>query len=344
MQSNARDLIDSDVFEQLRLPVVRPSTLSTVARQLCGKHGDSYKFRPEDRLSQNMVIHGPENPELSICAVKTSSAFVSETVAQRGVNIMIPLEPEFSVLSDRKSWEPVAPASVLVSSPGRPQCIRWPEGGRLFALRISRSAFEGVLSRAGAAGAGMPMHFSPIMDLNSEGGEAFSPLLRALAVDVANDEALFQYPDVASAWATLIASALLRRQPNNVYRKDEGAREEMPAFVKTALDYIDRRLQDEDLCRASVVAASGVPARTLHYWFKKLFCVGPIAYARQLRLYHIRAELMADDQRSTIADIAARWGFYDGSAFAAAYRAMFGELPSVTVKRREGCSALPKAI
>lgn len=333
-------MITQESFEQLRLPLLKPSSLSSAAKHLSGVHGDIYKFKPEDRLSQNLVIHGPQNPDLAICAVKTSSAFVSETITHRGVNLMMPLDPDFSFLSERKQWDRAPPSSLLISSPGRPQCIRWPEGGRIFALRLSQTAFDHVLSRPGE-GAWLPMQFAPVMDLKSTAGEAFEPLLRALAVDVADDEACFQHSRVARAWASVIASALLRRQPNNVYRQDDNVGEEIPHFVKVALDYIERHLQDEILDRASVVAASGVPARTLHYWFKKLFCIGPMAYARQLRLHHIRTELLAGNQRSVIADVAARWGFYDGSAFAAAYREMFGELPSATVKRKAGAMGLP---
>jgi transcriptional regulator GlxA family with amidase domain len=34
-----------------------------------------------------------------------------------------------------------------------------------------------------------------------------------------------------------------------------------------------------------------------------------------------------------VGDVAATWGFYNGSAFAKAYRRQFGELPSATLNR-----------
>jgi AraC family ethanolamine operon transcriptional activator len=46
-----------------------------------------------------------------------------------------------------------------------------------------------------------------------------------------------------------------------------------------------------------------------------------------------RALREADPQRETVGDIAARWGFWHLSRFAADYKEMFGELPSNTLKK-----------
>jgi AraC family transcriptional regulator, ethanolamine operon transcriptional activator len=56
-----------------------------------------------------------------------------------------------------------------------------------------------------------------------------------------------------------------------------------------------------------------------------------VAYLRAIRLNHVRRELR--DGRS-VTDAATTWGFLHFGSFASDYRRMFGELPSVTVKRR----------
>ena len=69
--------------------------------------------------------------------------------------------------------------------------------------------------------------------------------------------------------------------------------------------------------------------------FQDVLDLNPVKFLRALRLNGVRRELKrADPERETVADVAARWGFWHLSHFAADYRAMFDELPSETLKRR----------
>lgn len=59
--------------------------------------------------------------------------------------------------------------------------------------------------------------------------------------------------------------------------------------------------------------------------------MGPLAYARVIRLHNARRKLLdADLQSQSIGDIASEEGFWDWSRFATYYRRQFGELPSET--------------
>jgi AraC-like DNA-binding protein len=80
-----------------------------------------------------------------------------------------------------------------------------------------------------------------------------------------------------------------------------------------------------DLCRELEVSE-----RTLHYAFQEVRGLSPMAYFRACRPNAVRQEL------KTVADtaseqIAQRWGFWHPGEFAAAYRRLFGELPSRTL-------------
>lgn len=62
--------------------------------------------------------------------------------------------------------------------------------------------------------------------------------------------------------------------------------------------------------------------------------MGPLAYARVIRLHNARRKLRDRNRFSdSIGDIAAEEGFWDASRFSAYYRRHFGELPSVTRDR-----------
>jgi len=84
----------------------------------------------------------------------------------------------------------------------------------------------------------------------------------------------------------------------------------------------------DTLCR---VAHSS--RRTLQYCFESIVGMGPLAYLRGVRLNAVRAELRRrDGVARSVADVAARWGFWHFSRFAAQYRHMFGEPPSHTLR------------
>jgi AraC family ethanolamine operon transcriptional activator len=82
-----------------------------------------------------------------------------------------------------------------------------------------------------------------------------------------------------------------------------------------------------DLCREL-----GVSERTLHYAFQEVRGQSPMAYFKARRLNAVRQELKAADADTTaVHKIAQRWGFGHTGEFAAAYRRLFGELPSQTL-------------
>jgi AraC family ethanolamine operon transcriptional activator len=82
-----------------------------------------------------------------------------------------------------------------------------------------------------------------------------------------------------------------------------------------------------DLCREL-----GVSERTLHYAFQAVRGLSPMAYFKAGRLNAVRQELKAATAgTATVREIAQRWSFWHTGEFAAAYRRLFGELPSQTL-------------
>lgn len=88
----------------------------------------------------------------------------------------------------------------------------------------------------------------------------------------------------------------------------------------------------EHVAVADLCAHLGVSRRTLQYCFETALDVSPVQYLRAMRLNGARRDLKASD-RASVQDVAARWGFWHLSHFAADYRRMFGELPSQTLRR-----------
>jgi AraC family ethanolamine operon transcriptional activator len=100
-------------------------------------------------------------------------------------------------------------------------------------------------------------------------------------------------------------------------------------LVRRADDYL-RACRGGPLSLLELCRELGVSERTLHYAFQQVLGLSPMAYCRALRLNAVRQELKAAPDTASVQAIAQRWGFHHPGEFAAAYRRLFGELPSQT--------------
>lgn len=101
------------------------------------------------------------------------------------------------------------------------------------------------------------------------------------------------------------------------------------SLVARARELIDAAPQ-EPMNVARLCTALDVSRRTLQYCFQDVLGLSPIAYLRALRLNGARRALL---EGTGVTDAALDWGFWHLGQFAADYRQMFGELPSVTTQR-----------
>jgi AraC-like DNA-binding protein len=105
--------------------------------------------------------------------------------------------------------------------------------------------------------------------------------------------------------------------------------------LRRAVPFIEQH-RDRTLAVREVCQAAGVSWRTLDYAFLERFGVTPKAYLTAQRLNAVRRELVPGSNPVKVADVANRWGFWHMGQFAADYRRQFGELPSETLRRRQG--------
>lgn len=78
---------------------------------------------------------------------------------------------------------------------------------------------------------------------------------------------------------------------------------------------------------AELCEGLGVSRRTLHNCFETVVGESPVHYMRVLRLNGARRQLRRGDD--SVAEVAFQWGFGHPSQFAADYRRLFGERPSL---------------
>ncbi len=94
-------------------------------------------------------------------------------------------------------------------------------------------------------------------------------------------------------------------------------------------------VEDSPDCPMSVVELAlrlGVSRRTIQYACQDALGIKPVSYLRAIRLSGARKELR---HVQSVSEAATRWGFWHFGRFAQDYSAMFGELPSETLKHRD---------
>jgi AraC-like DNA-binding protein len=110
----------------------------------------------------------------------------------------------------------------------------------------------------------------------------------------------------------------------------------MVRFEEVMAANIESRAHVPDLC-----AAIGVPERTLRMCCTEVLGMAPSRYLRLHRLNMVHAVLRhANPATASVAGLARRYGFSELGRFAAAYREVFGEMPSSTLSRSRARDAV----
>jgi AraC-like DNA-binding protein len=92
--------------------------------------------------------------------------------------------------------------------------------------------------------------------------------------------------------------------------------------------------RDEPLYIPEICAAIGVPGRTLRRLCQEHLGVSPHRYLWLRRMNQTRRALtLADPHATMVTEIAANYGFWEFGRFAVTYQQLFGESPSVTLRR-----------
>jgi AraC family ethanolamine operon transcriptional activator len=115
--------------------------------------------------------------------------------------------------------------------------------------------------------------------------------------------------------------------PATAERQDTAARFE--TLLQTELERAFRM--------AEICSTLGVSTRTLRLSCEEQLGMGPTEYIRRRRMQLVHRRLRHEsNDAATVSAVARRYGFRALGGFAANYRALYGELPSVTLRRGSG--------
>ncbi|AEA26587.1 transcriptional regulator, AraC family [Pseudonocardia dioxanivorans CB1190] len=228
-----------------------------------------------------------------------------------------------------------SPARAAVYRPdGRATLHGWAGGGRLFGLKIERAALESTLAELIDRPVRGVVPLGPSLDLASTPGRQWWGLARSLVALVEDPDGPLAAPVVVRPLAQSVVAALLH-VVEHPYRDALATRPAAPrpATVREAVDLLDAH-PEVAWTVPDLAGRVGVGSRALQDGFARHVGTSPTAYLRQVRLARVHADLLAaDPRRTSVTDVALRWGFTHLGRFAAAYRRRYGCAPSRTLTR-----------
>ena len=244
------------------------------------------------------------------------------------------------ILSDPSShliWRrKTIPANAVMAFPPGAELDAVSKGGRLevFTLSFSDELLAGISQTEGFLDLDNLLNGKDVIAVKPQVANELRQFLHRICRELLRNPAKLE--------TASIRYELEFELPRRLLAALSGSREKLPEPSFRMRDLALRRIEDyleefqndphtvRDLCRVA-----NVSERTLQYAFHERFGISPKSYLMALRLNGVRRDLIRADPASTkITDTAIRWGFWHMSQFGVDYRRLFGELPSVTLNRR----------
>ena len=297
------------------------------ARAYAGSSGPASAVPVEARLGHSCEDAGPFYHE-----VYASFAYVAFTARPPGHLLVAQVaDGQIERDTDETSQRFVPGDVFLVSQPHRPYACRSP-GVRLDLIGIGLGAVAAVTGDPAMAVPGR-LRLTAYQPVSPAAALAWSRTADFAARQLSANEALAS-PLLADSTARLLAASVLAAFPNNAVSdpRPEESRDALPRTVQRAVEFIDAHAA-QDITVADIAAAAFVTARAVQLAFRRHLGATPLEYLRRVRLGRAHAELLAaDPARTTVTEVACRWGFPSPSRFAAAYQQAYGIPPSRTLR------------
>ncbi|MCD2191384.1 helix-turn-helix transcriptional regulator [Actinomycetospora soli] len=167
-------------------------------------------------------------------------------------------------------------------------------------------------------------------------GAAWARVYASVASSVVDSPVLAGSPLVRAHTARLLAAVTLVTFPHTarVGPTPVDDHDAHPDTLRRAVAFIESH-PDRPLGVADVAAAAFVTPRAVQLAFRRHLDTTPMGYLQKVRLDRAHRDLIAaDPARTTVTEVATRWGFGHPSRFATSYRAAYGVPPSRTLRER----------
>lgn len=284
---------------------------------------------------QNTDIHvtGAQLERVKIFGVSHGAPVLVRSGTLRSHYIVLPLHGEVTGKVYQSHVQAVS-GEALVFPAGSRLHAHWSEQCIAIVLSIAKEELDRE-----ARGLSMSIdepQLPPKLDLSGGAGRGFLNVLACLCADCDLQQAGDSSPGVRQSLQRALLLSLLQVSPRSsqhALELENASTRRRRAGVARAVDYLHMNLHRK-VSAAELARIAYLSTRSLQIGFLECFDMGPMTYAKRLRLMKAREELgNAGSRYTSIADVSKRWGFECGNTFSRLYRQTFGELPSDTLAR-----------
>lgn len=311
---NTRTLIEA---EQALASAVEPRRFSTGSK--------SHK--------QGMQVTRYQLADIQIYGLHFEGPLTISSEQLQSVNIIFPISGTLRTPIEKQDTQ-ISCGHAKVDSPGDRVAVEWDTSSTSMVTRIPIATLNHFCHKLYDIDSHEKIRFAPIMDLSQYPGASLHNILTTILMEADNQDSLLNRGVLTQQFQELLVTSLLNGQSNSLSdimrRRIYQVR---PFYIKRAAEYIHENIK-EIITLSDLVDASGVSLRTLQAGFSKHYNMGPSAYIKQLKMRKAREELLvANHLETTVADVAAKWGFYNPCNFTLNYKKQFGENPSATLQK-----------
>lgn len=263
----------------------------------------------------------------------TSSGHMIEAEDTTSLSIMMPIVGALKVESGNADFRLVAGESLTLR-PSRRRTQVAGSGGEPFEaimFKVPANVFETMdgqtFPRRGS-------DFAAVEDTSKATGP-LRDFLRYLVCDLASPDSLLNNRSAGATAEALLWEhfrAFLARTDTTIPSSVQSSPSSM-RMVWAAIDFM-RAHHADAITVSDIAAAVSTGPRNLQDAFRSCGNRSPIAMLSSIRMENVRLDLMTSDPSLSVTHIAMNCGFTHMGRFAKAYRDIYGEAPSQTLRKR----------
>jgi AraC-like DNA-binding protein len=230
----------------------------------------------------------------------------------------------------------IGPASVNLRAgecfllpPDRPYQVAW----NSVAAEVTTLSFEDLQRDALSLVARATVNVDFARPTTPAAGRHWSQTIRYVHSSVSNSPLLAAAPLARQELGWLVSSAVLACFPNSTLdAASPNYAGDTPQPLRRALDFIDEHA-GEAITLNEIAVAANLSPRGLQAAFRRHLDTTPLARLRSVRMERAHHDLQnAEPGNTSVAALAARWGFTHLGRFAVEYRRRYGSSPSQTLR------------
>jgi AraC-like DNA-binding protein len=231
------------------------------------------------------------------------------------------------------------PGQAAVFQPDHPAEILWLNGCVQVCLMIPRVALESELEQLVGRSLRGPVVFEPVMDLSSPTARGWRESLNVFLTEFDAGPGLTSHPTVGRQLERMIVDGLLLSHRHNYSDAVQGSGGVVPSGTVRRGTALLEAHPEHPWSTAALARQMHVSVRSLQEAFTRDIGVPPMRYLREVRLRRAHELLRAAAPgTTTVGAVACEVGFAHLGRFSAAYRGMFGEPPSSTLRTGQGAA------